>query len=86
VTLPARGQRLAPARGVILDILAPMHTYPLVPKGDALRHAVSWLAEQGHWTPQLIEEACQRFDVDPADEEFLLRTWQAMQDPQLRQA
>lgn len=84
---PAAGRpRLARARGVIPDDLAPMHVAPLVPKGDALRHAVSWLAEQGHWTPQLIEEACQRFDVDPADEEFLLRTWQAMRDPQQSQA
>jgi hypothetical protein len=46
---------------------------PLVPKGEALRHAIAWLAEHGAWTPQRVEEACQRFDVDPADEEFLLR-------------
>jgi hypothetical protein len=45
----------------------------LVPKGDALRHAVAWLAEQGEWTPLLVEQACQRFDVSPADEEFLLQ-------------
>jgi len=46
---------------------------PLVPPGEPLRHAVAWLAEQGGWTARLIEEACQRFDVTPADEEFLLR-------------
>jgi len=46
---------------------------PIVPSGDALRRAVAWLAEQGSWTPSLIEEACRRFDVSPADEEFLLR-------------
>jgi hypothetical protein len=46
---------------------------PIVPQGDALRRAVAWLSEQGAWTPSLIEEACQRFDVAPADEEFLLR-------------
>jgi hypothetical protein len=44
---------------------------PLVPKGDALRHAVAWLAEHG-WTPSLVEEAARRFDLTPADEEFLL--------------
>ena len=44
---------------------------PIVPKGDALRRAVAWLSEQGNWTPSLIEQACQRFDVAPADEEFL---------------
>jgi hypothetical protein len=46
---------------------------PIVPKGDALRRAVAWLAEQETWTPSLIEQACQRFDVSPEDEEFLLR-------------
>ena len=45
---------------------------PVVPKGDALRHAVAWLAEQDQWTPELVLEACLRFDVSPADEEFLL--------------
>lgn len=61
-----------------------MHAYPLVPKGEPLRRAVAWLAEQGHWTPQLVEEACQRFDVDPADEEFLLRELHAMQEARKR--
>lgn len=46
---------------------------PIVPKGDALRRAITWLAQQGAWTPSLIEQACQRFDVSPEDEEFLLR-------------
>ena len=46
---------------------------PIVPKGEALRRAVAWLAEQESWTPALIERACQRFDVSPEDEEFLLR-------------
>ena len=45
---------------------------PIVPKGDALRRAVAWLVEQETWTPALIERACQRFDVSPEDEEFLL--------------
>lgn len=51
---------------------------PLVPPGEALRHAIAWLAEQGPWTPQLIEEACQRFDMSPADEEFLLREYRRL--------
>lgn len=46
---------------------------PLLPKSEPLRRAILWLAEQGPWTAHLIDEACQRFDVDPADEEFLLR-------------
>jgi hypothetical protein len=55
---------------------------PIVPTGDALRRAVAWLSEHGQWTPELIEQACQRFDVTPADEEFLLREFRRRQmDP-----
>ena len=46
---------------------------PIIPRGEALRRAIAWLSEQGDWTAALIEQACQRFDVPPADEEFLLR-------------
>jgi hypothetical protein len=49
-----------------------MSLAPIVPKGDALRHAVAWLAEHGEWTPALVEEACRRFDLAPVDEEFLI--------------
>jgi hypothetical protein len=52
---------------------------PIVPKGDALRRAVAWLSAQGDWTPSLIEQACQRFDVPPVDEEFLLREFRRRQ-------
>jgi hypothetical protein len=44
---------------------------PLVPRSEALRRAVTWLAEHG-WAPARVEEACRRFDLAPADEEFLL--------------
>lgn len=54
---------------------------PLVPKGDALRRAVAWLAEQHEWSLTRIEEACRRFDLDPVDEEFLLRELRRRQDP-----
>ena len=56
----------------------------VVPQGEALRRAVAWLAGQGRWTAQLIEQACQRFDLSPADEEFLLREWRRMRGPQRR--
>jgi hypothetical protein len=46
---------------------------PLLPKGEALRRAITWLAEQGSWTPELIDQASQRFDLSPIDEEFLLQ-------------
>jgi hypothetical protein len=46
---------------------------PIVPRGEALRRAVAWLAEQHDWSVARIEEAARRFDLDPLDEEFLLR-------------
>jgi hypothetical protein len=46
---------------------------PLVPEGEALRHAFQWLAEQGSCTPRTVEQASLRFDLTPRDEEFLLR-------------
>lgn len=49
-----------------------MSQKPIVPEGEALRRAVAWLAGQGPWTAAHIEEACQRFDLSPKDEEFLL--------------
>jgi hypothetical protein len=54
-----------------LTILVPIP--PIVPKGQALRRAVAWLAEQGSWTPDLIDQASQRFDLSPVEEEFLLQ-------------
>lgn len=51
---------------------------PVVPRGDALRRAVAWLAEQGASSPRLIEEACQRFDIAPADEEFLIAEYRRL--------
>lgn len=44
-----------------------------LPEHEALRRAVAWLAEQGRWTPERIDEAGRRFDLSPADEAFLLR-------------
>lgn len=46
---------------------------PLIPDHEDLRRAIAWLSEQGSVTPQLIEEACVRFDLSPADEEFMVR-------------
>ena len=46
---------------------------PLLPDHEDLRRAIAWLAEQETVTAQLIEEACVRFDLSPADEEFMIR-------------
>ncbi len=50
----------------------------LTPKGEDLRRAVAWLAEQRGWTMELIEEACRRFDLSPVDEEFLIREFRRL--------
>jgi hypothetical protein len=52
----------------------------LPPKGDALRRALQWLAEQRQVDPKasrvkLISEAGQRFDLSPAEEDFLFGQW-----------
>lgn len=52
----------------------------LAPKGDVLRRALTWLAEQRAVDPKasrakLISEAGQRFDLSPAEEEFLFGQW-----------
>ena len=46
---------------------------PVIPEGEALRHAFQWLTEQGQCTRQTVEQASLRFDLTPCDEEFLLR-------------
>jgi hypothetical protein len=54
---------------------------PVVPEAEHLRRAVAWLAAQGPWTRDLIDEACLRFDLSPVDEEFLLREWRRSRGP-----
>jgi hypothetical protein len=44
----------------------------ILPDGEALRRAVRWLGEQSRHDAASIEEAARRFDLTPADEEFLL--------------
>ena len=49
-----------------------MTSSSVLTKSEAFRRAVAWLAQQGPWTPELIEQASQRFDLSPTEEEFLL--------------
>jgi len=46
---------------------------PLVPQGEPVRRAVKWLSEQAGWDLKAVEEAARRFDLSPAEEEFLIR-------------
>lgn len=59
---------------------AAMSLPPLVRHGEGLRRALAWLAEHGGWTAALIDEASLRFDLDPAEEEFLLRALRSMRE------
>ncbi len=52
----------------------------MTPRGDSLKRALQWLAEQRLADPKasrakLISEAGQRFDLSPAEEEFLFGQW-----------
>ncbi len=42
------------------------------PQGEALRHALAWLAQHPPLSLARIEEACQRFNLSPKDEAFLI--------------
>ncbi|HVI92830.1 MAG TPA: hypothetical protein VM753_02425 [Anaeromyxobacter sp.] len=52
----------------------------ILPQGESLRRALRWLDDRVREEPQppraaLLAEAATRFDLTPAEEEFLLRTW-----------
>lgn len=52
----------------------------IVPSGENLRRAVKWISEQREERPaekltKLVDEAALRFDLSPADQEFLIQTF-----------
>jgi len=44
----------------------------LFPEGEALRQAVRWVSELHTYDLATIEEACQRYDLTPNEEEFMM--------------
>ena len=56
--------------------------YELIPHKERLRHALQWLSETQKFTLRGVEEAAQRFDLSPLDEEFLLTHFVATRPPQ----
>jgi len=44
----------------------------ILPEGENLRKAVRWISGQGGFSLKIVEEACVRFDLSPADENFLI--------------
>jgi hypothetical protein len=52
----------------------------ILPHGESLKRALRWLDERARDEPHsrraaLVSEAATRFDLTPAEEEFLLRAW-----------
>lgn len=52
----------------------------VTPKGAHVRKAIQWISDKRQYEPEtcgplatLIEEAAERFDISPKDEEFLFR-------------
>jgi hypothetical protein len=50
----------------------------VMPQGEDLRKAVKWISEERQSSPQkklakLVEEASVKFDLSPADAEFLFK-------------
>jgi hypothetical protein len=51
-----------------------------MPEGESLRRALRWLDDRVKEEPKLergklVNEAAQRFDLSPVEEEFLLMNW-----------
>ena len=44
----------------------------IVARGESLRRALRWMSDEGRHDLGAVEEACRRFDLSPAEEEFLL--------------
>ncbi len=45
----------------------------VTPHGEGLRRAVRWLGEQSARDARTLDEAAQRFDLTPLEEDFLRR-------------
>jgi len=59
-----------------------MTRHPAIPEGEDLRKAVHWLGEHGEHTLEAVEDACRKFDLSPADEEFLMRHFLQKEKPE----
>ena len=45
----------------------------VLPHGEGLRRALRWLSDERRHDAAAIEAAARRFDLSPAEEDFLLR-------------
>jgi len=44
----------------------------ILARGESIRRALRWMSDEGRHDVAAVEEACRRFDLSPAEEEFLL--------------
>ncbi len=57
----------------------------IMPQGEDLRKAVKWISEERQGSPprklaKLVEEASVKFDLSPADGEFLFKFFKEQRD------
>jgi len=45
----------------------------ILARGENLRRAIRWISDLGDHSYQAVEAACRRFDLSPADEEFVIK-------------
>jgi aerobic-type carbon monoxide dehydrogenase small subunit (CoxS/CutS family) len=45
----------------------------IFPKGEALRSAMRWISRMHDYNLKTIEEASQRYNLSPVEEEFIMR-------------
>lgn len=50
-----------------------MSEHGVVPHGEGLRNAVRWMAQQPRHDRSVLNEAGQRFDLNPLEQDFLAR-------------
>jgi hypothetical protein len=60
-------------------------TRDVLPVGESLRRAVEWISSRRQDSPELplykiVDEASVRFDLSPAEAQFLLANWSRVRD------
>lgn len=51
------------------------HDRSVISHKERLGQAIKWMDQQVMDDHKVVEEACRRFDLSPADEEFLHQMW-----------
>lgn len=62
-----------------------MSKNPLLPDKEDLRKAVKWISLQGEFSLKIVDEASIRFDLSPADEDFLINHFSGKKDDSFKE-